>query len=503
MLQKTTITSSWGIGLSLEQAALVRETLGDDHELYLYPALPADNREGRRDNGRYAAGAAPHVVWVSAHGDADLQKLPEALAHYCAPALIVMLLDENYDLDDIEYAFDNGISEIIRPPLSRERIIEVMRRALEMRALHSDMDAMTREIMLERELLERKNEILGFLVNFLTLTTENLEIEQLLATAFSGFGRLLPVRTIHAALWDNASATPEVDLYIASQKDGDSHEKWRATLLRHSALSLGGAFSIQGITPVNLEGRGGFDPEAMPGDGAMLALPLVCGKEQIGVLLLLIDVDKHLGRDQAMALDSAVRHFALTLNNLRRFRMMQEYADYDALTRVHSRRHFDSRLSEEMQRFTRYGEHFSMLMLDVDHFKNINDTYGHNVGDMVLRELGGILGDCVRNTDYCARFGGEEFVILLPHTGSAKATALADRIREAVAGHVFFADCARPFHVTVSIGVAHISPQTPKSARAMLQEADEALYQAKEEGRNRTCFFAESGPLTVAGNTMA
>ncbi|MDL2207861.1 hypothetical protein LJB82_03980, partial [Desulfovibrio sp. OttesenSCG-928-M16] len=254
MLQKKIITSSWGIGLSQAQIALLRETLGDDHELLLHPDFPQGGEKALTNSKE----PSPHVIWISSRSGSDLRALPEALAHYQDPAHIVLLLDEGYDINDIEHAFDNGISEIIRPPLTRERIIEIMRRALEMRALHADMDAMTREIVLERELLERKNNILSFLVNFLALTSENTELDTLLCTAFAGFSRLLPLRAMNAVLWDNTEQTPSATLYISANQNSAAYGNWRSALLHHTSLNLGGQFSIQGITALNLEGKTGF-----------------------------------------------------------------------------------------------------------------------------------------------------------------------------------------------------------------------------------------------------
>ena len=165
---------------------------------------------------------------------------------------------------------------------------------------------------------------------------------------------------------------------------------------------------------------------------------------------------------------------------------MQLHADYDALTKVHSRRHFESRMEEALQHVTRYGEPLSILMMDIDHFKRINDTRGHHVGDIVLREVASLVIGAIRTTDYCARYGGEEFVILLPHTTSKKAMNLAERIRKTIAAHTFIVDGGDPLELTVSLGLASIEPGSLKSKQALLNEADAALYVAKASGRNCT-----------------
>lgn len=481
MLQNKTLISSWGIGLSEEQATLLRATLGEDHELILYTdaAHIAENASKR---------TAPYVVWLSAAASRDLNGLPQALARHGETAAIALLLDQNYSLEDFERACDYGIAEILRPPLTREQIAEVMRRALEVRAVHDDIDCMTREIMLERELLERKNEILSFLVNFLTGTTENLDLEHLLLTAYKGITVLLPARAMNVVLWDrDPDGLASLSLYTSASPGTEAHAAWRELLLEQARLSLGKRCSVTEESCLPLHGKIYAASGEMPSEGTLLCLPLICDSKSLGMLLLLLDTDKHLGRDQALALDSALRHLALSIKNARQFKKMQQYADYDGLTRVHSRRHFEHRMDEEMQRFARYGQPLSVLMLDIDHFKHINDKYGHHVGDAVLRDVALRISDCIRSTDYCARYGGEEFVVLLPYTGSKKAANLAERIRNAIATHPCLAPGGDPICMTISIGVAHLSRTQPKDKLTLICEADAALYAAKAEGRNRTC----------------
>ncbi len=158
----------------------------------------------------------------------------------------------------------------------------------------------------------------------------------------------------------------------------------------------------------------------------------------------------------------------------------------DGLTRAYNHRHFQERLKGEYARARRHGEPFTCVMIDLDHFKRINDTYGHPVGDRVLVRLVEILKEGVRSEDLVARYGGEEFVLLLPKTDSAQARVIADRLRERIAREEIPVTDSKRLAVTVSMGVADFCPgAVERDPDALLRAADEALYRAKANGRNR------------------
>jgi diguanylate cyclase (GGDEF)-like protein len=142
-------------------------------------------------------------------------------------------------------------------------------------------------------------------------------------------------------------------------------------------------------------------------------------------------------------------------------------------------------LDQEFQRVGRYPEgRFSVLMIDIDHFKSVNDTHGHLAGDAVLREAAQVLREALRSVDSVGRYGGEEFIAILPHTAREEAVATADRIRKRMADHRFEVGGTR-VAVTVSIGVSGFPSSAIDGPNALVREADRALYEAKELGRNR------------------
>jgi len=153
----------------------------------------------------------------------------------------------------------------------------------------------------------------------------------------------------------------------------------------------------------------------------------------------------------------------------------------DGVTGIFNRRYFELRIAEEISRSTRHGLAFSVIMADIDHFKQLNDEFGHLAGDEVLRQVSAILTQQLRKSDVLTRFGGEEFAIITPETDLDSALAVADKLRRVVESW-HFPGVARP--VTISAGVAEF-PTQGGTRHEVVKSADEALYAAKQGGRNR------------------
>ncbi len=160
-------------------------------------------------------------------------------------------------------------------------------------------------------------------------------------------------------------------------------------------------------------------------------------------------------------------------------------ATTDRMTNLFSHHYFKQNLDDEIARAHRYGTTFSLIMLDIDHFKKFNDTYGHLQGDVIIKEIADILRRSVRGIDFSARYGGEEFAVVLPEVDARGAQVVAERIRTTVERWPFTGE-EQALHVTVSLGVSEFVPQRMHSPAQLIAEADRALYQSKELGRNRT-----------------
>ena len=167
--------------------------------------------------------------------------------------------------------------------------------------------------------------------------------------------------------------------------------------------------------------------------------------------------------------------------------MLQNQATRDPLTSIYNRRYFETEVKKQITKLTQERKPYSVLMIDADHFKNINDTYGHKIGDKVLIELATKVEKELREKDIVARFGGEEFVVFLPEINSAQAIRVADRLRESIASIIVYTDAKKPVKFTVSIGVS--SSEVSNNIDILIKASDKALYKAKQGGRNRVELF--------------
>ncbi|EPJ48942.1 MAG: hypothetical protein OFPI_27000 [Osedax symbiont Rs2] len=235
-------------------------------------------------------------------------------------------------------------------------------------------------------------------------------------------------------------------------------------------------------------------------------LPLISKKRLIGSL--------HLGARELNRYHSEYRYdylerlsslLAICIENC----IIQENLAYlsstDTLTKLYNRHSFDLEIDKALQRASRGQQCLSLLFLDIDHFKQVNDNYGHSGGDAILKTFASILKNQLRNTDFLARFGGEEFAILLPDCDPKQAAQISNNLRAAIAEHLFDTGSATDIKVTTSIGVSSFLPvhsdiqSFAELARNLLQTSDEALYQAKFSGRNKVVYKAMVQPTRQLG----
>ncbi|MFA6004410.1 MAG: GGDEF domain-containing protein [Elusimicrobiota bacterium] len=217
-----------------------------------------------------------------------------------------------------------------------------------------------------------------------------------------------------------------------------------------------------------------------------LAVPIHDAAELVGYFYARLPKD-----EEPAALLAKARIFAaetsLAFRRVKLFQEMEQLSQVDGLTGVFRRGTFDEKIREETVRARTFKTTYGLLMLDIDHFKGLNDRYGHPFGDQVLRRIGEILRASVYETDFVARYGGEEFVVLMPRAEAQGVLRKAESIRRAIASEKF-ALAFETIIVTVSIGIAHF-PQDAASPEELVAKADSALYQAKSQGRDRVVAY--------------
>lgn len=219
----------------------------------------------------------------------------------------------------------------------------------------------------------------------------------------------------------------------------------------------------------------------------LLALPVRSATEMECLLLLINKGNDFTIEDEDSLFNFAFQSFYI-ISLQHKLAML---ATTDGLTGLYNHRTFQTRLSEELLRAERYNKSIILLLLDIDHFKRFNDTYGHQTGDEVLKIIAKIIKGNTRKVDFPARYGGEEFAVILPESDCNNAMIVAERIRNAVMEYPFYVKDGSRIQLTVSIGISCF-PKDATQKEDLIKKADTALYNAKNSGRNRVCLFSDS-----------
>jgi diguanylate cyclase (GGDEF)-like protein len=219
-----------------------------------------------------------------------------------------------------------------------------------------------------------------------------------------------------------------------------------------------------------------------------LTLPLAVEGGIIGCISLNSDQPNAFDAQDLQFFSVIGYQMAATLKHFQRFSSIKSIAIYDTLTNLYNRRYFEDRIRGESQKAFFSGSSLSLVMVDIDHFKKVNDTFGHTEGDRVLYEIASLLKTSVRKKDTVARYGGEEFILILPEAGLEEASMIAERIRRLVESTSFEVEQIH-MNLTVSLGISNFPSHRAKSKEELVKMADQALYDAKRGGRNRVCIY--------------
>ena len=352
---------------------------------------------------------------------------------------------------------------------------------------------------LERIELLRKTSELSFMNEFSQEITSSLSCRRIIQILFDRLGFVGRARFFSLFILQDE----RVQLFHASsgrQRQADL-KRSIGEFLRGADKFVGRAVSIEDIVEIEMGScEGKFEPELQRGNGhnrARLEFPLSAGGTGMGVAIAYDVVSMGLCEDVTKAMDAMIGQAAQALTNAMEHVKMKEMALKDGLTDAFNYRGLQDILERNFAERCRYGKEISFIMLDIDHFKKVNDAFGHQTGDNVLRALSRLISRFCRRSDCLARYGGEEFALVLPGTDVARAIMMAERIRSTVEGYCLI-NSDKNVRVTVSLGVSGTSVQGVEDVNDLIRTADGALYCAKQEGRNRVRVAGGDGMMSDA-----
>jgi diguanylate cyclase (GGDEF)-like protein len=332
--------------------------------------------------------------------------------------------------------------------------------------------------------IERRNNELASMIEIGKALTSSLEVHAVLETIMKQVDRLIKPKAWSLLLVDETSSELIFEIAVSpvaeklkgiTLKQGEGIAGWVA---QHGVPLL--------IADVQADPRFAthFDEQLSFRTHSIIAVPLKIHERVIGVIELINSYDEQVFDDVDQSILTAIADFAaIALVNARNFDRINELVVTDDLTGLYNSRHFGQLIESEFLRAQRYHTELSLVFLDLDHLKKINDLHGHLVGSRMLSELGRLIGRNIRDCDWAARYGGDEFVIILPQTGKQQAVSLAEKLLEMMRTTRFFSDDNQEIRLTASFGVATY-PQDCGNRVELLRAADIAMYDAKLAGRN-------------------
>lgn len=311
-----------------------------------------------------------------------------------------------------------------------------------------------------------------FYIRRLPEMKNQIRTQQRLSAFSREMGKLLDAEIIRKDLIENLEDLfPDAEVSLRSPSLGqDPLDHW-VTEKRASLLIK------------DIAGDSRFNPFTSIGIKSAIVVPLVVERNLIGLVRVDSDAPNRFIETDLQQLELYTHIASLALENAHLFDKVNGMATRDGLTGLATHRIFQEKLSAEILRSARYRTQFSLIMLDIDHFKSVNDQYGHLVGDQVLREISQILLQSCRTVDIAARYGGEEFAMILPEIGLTEASGWAENLRTLIQNHPVQTSQSS-LNITASIGCSSF-PADAQSSNQLIRTADERLYKAKSLGRNR------------------
>jgi len=426
--------------------------------------------------------------------------LPYHISDYPTTGIVLLTTSpaqlhiDDPDIDKAEQTMMEGMnakSMLMLPLFAQERVIGLIeifqvrgfRKFTQDEVAHIRVLAEHAGISLDRAVLyantkQRASELESIRQASLTLTA-SLDEEKVFTAIMESALRLCPdAMDTHIFTYEDGKLTYGASMWVDG-REGPAYKTLRENGLTYSVARSGEIIVVDDASQSPLY-RGTSWVEA-GWKGSIIGLPLKTGDKVIGVMNIAHRTPQDFTEDRLRVLGLLSDQAAIAIVNVRLHNMVKRQARTDTLTGLANRRAFDERLDEEIRRSSRYAHHFTLFMMDLDGFKRINDTYGHPKGDQALSLLGECFTKTVRDTDFIARFGGDEFVLILPETEKEVANKLANKLSKTVEKYPFpWKSKKKPLPLTLTIGIA-CYPIDANSAEGLIAAADIDLYHNKNK----------------------
>lgn len=412
----------------------------------------------------------------------------------------VVILTSRDQPRDRFWGYQTGADEYVTKGFDQERLLEVVRALLKQTERPVDEVACTMSGE-PVDILSRSNDLLdrklfeATVINELgKLATVLQSYEQTVDEVLSLVHRLVDynVAAIAVAHEDRA----EMTLKVWSPVMREYLEAFKRRLIDELRQYLPPRRFAAGLETqlVYADGLGApAETEGLPSQiEDFLFVPIMAKGEVAGGLALTTPPGRQFTKDDQQTLHLIATHAYLVIENAWLYEEVKKLSITDGLTKAFNRRYLEDRLEQEFRRSQRHKTFLTAVMMDIDHFKRINDTYGHQTGDDVLRKLIELCRQVTRSTDIIGRYGGEEFIVLLPETDLLGGKCVAERLRKLVESQTITTDKGA-LQITISLGICTVPAEHVETPQQFVKQADEALYRAKQTGRNRTCVAEANG----------
>lgn len=380
------------------------------------------------------------------------------------------------------------ITDLMVSQIENEREVVQMQQELRFK---KEIEAKSNEIIEINRSLEKKIKELGLLIDLSSALNSSLELDEILSEMVNVLSSKMNYLGLVVLLLDENDGLLRVR-HTFGYDEGDHLKDMKIRSVERISRQVFESGEVILINDATSDPRCLHYKGKPILNGSFLSIPMKFKGEIIGVLNFSRQVAFMFKEDEIELLKAVANHAAIAIKNSELYQKTLELSITDALTGLYNRRYFIRRYQEEVESSIRYRTGFSVLMIDIDYFKSFNDTYGHKVGDEILKRIAYIFSSRVRRIDMVARYGGEEFVILFPRMKKREAFDLAERLRKSIELSKFIFD-GQPIKrkITISIGVASF-PEDSSESKDIIEYADIALYRAKKNGRNRTVSFDRS-----------